>query len=133
MKKKIAELENDFITFIQYGRLILNCTESEIREHFSEDEITVPSDPNTNKLMEIRLSYGTLTCQFNDDNICSSGFLFFDDSILFNVYREICNDQCEIVCTNVWKYDNYYIMLKSYISEFYFTFCLQQNGDGSLM
>ena len=127
MRKKILELENDFVTFAQYGQFILNCTKNEIKEHFLENEIIILPDLHSDELMEIRLSYGTLTCLINNDNnsTCYLGFLFFDDSSLFNVYKEICNDQCEIIAPNVWKYNNYYIELKSYNFDFYFTFCMQ--------
>jgi len=124
MEKKIAELENDFVTFTQYGELILNCTKNEIKEHFFENQI-IFHDFGTDKLMEIRLSYGTLTCQLDDNDVCYMGSLFFDDSAFFNVYKEICNDRCEVIIPNVWKCDSHYIELKSYDADFYFTFCLQ--------
>ena len=126
MKKKIAEPENDFVTLIQHGQLILNRTKDKIKEYFSENRITIFPDFDINALMEIRFNHSTLTCQFDSNNICYAGFLFFDDSESLNVYKEICNDQCEIIIPNVWKYDNYYIELKkSYDSDFYFSFCLE--------
>jgi len=121
METKIKELEKDFAAFIRYGQLILHCTKNEIKEHFSENQITF-HDFGTDKLMEIRLSYGILTCQFDDDDICYMGFLFFCDSECFNIYKEMCNERCEVIIPNVWKCDNHYIELKSHNSDFYFTF-----------
>ncbi len=133
MEKKILELENDFSAFFRYGYLVLNRTKNEIREYFPENQLTVLPDLGDDSLVEIRFNHGTLTCQIGSDGICCVGFFFFDDSDMFNVYREICNDKCEIIIPNVWKYDNYYIELKeSPDIGFYFAFCRQYNLFGNL-
>jgi len=128
MEQKIIELENDFTVFVRYGRLILNYTENEIKKHFPENQVAALPDLGEDALLEIRLNQSTLTCLMDKNGVCCAGFLFFDDEDLFNVYKEICNDQCEIIVPKVWKYDNYYIELKESADVgFYFAFGLQYN------
>ncbi|MDR1730379.1 MAG: hypothetical protein LBR52_06930 [Prevotellaceae bacterium] len=129
MKQKIIGLENDFSAFVQYGRLILNCTEDEIKKHFPENQVTDLPGLDEDMLLEIRLNQSTLTCLIDKKSgVCCAGFLFFDDEDLFNVYREVCNDRCEMIAPKVWKYDNYYIELKeSKDVGFYFAFGSEYN------
>jgi hypothetical protein len=127
MKKEIAGLKNSFATFIQCGQLILNCTEEKIRENFPENQITVLSNFNSDKSMEIRFEDSTLTCLFNDNSTCSLGFLFFDDLESLDAYREVCNNLCEKIAPAIWKYDNYCIELRSDKTDFHFVFCLRNN------
>lgn len=132
LKKKIAELENDFISFIQYGRLILNCTRAEIRKNFPKNRITILPGLDSNELMEIRFEDRTLSCLFNNNNTCYSGFLFLDNLEFLDIYKKICNNLCRIVVSDVWRYDNYYIELRSHKADFYFAFCLQYNSYDNL-
>ncbi len=123
MEKKIKELEADFSSFVRYGQWVLNCTEEQIKEHFPENQITVFPNSGNSSLLEVWINYGTLTCQIDNSGTCHAVFLFFDDEDLFDVYKKICNDQCEIIAPNVWKYDNYHIELKeSRDAGFYFNF-----------
>jgi len=128
MEQKIIDLESDFVVFVQYGRLILNCAENKIKEHFPQNQVVGLPGLGEDTLLEIRLNQSTLTCLMDKTGVCCVGFLFFDDEDLFNVYKEICNDQCEIIIPKVWKYNDYYIELKeSKDVGFYFAFGLQYN------
>ncbi len=123
MEQKIIELENDFAVFVRYGQLILNRTENEIKKHFTENQVVSIPYLEGETMLEVRLNQSTLTCLMNENGICCAGFLFFDDEDLYNVYKGICNDQCEIIAPKVWKYDNYYIELKENKDVgFYFAF-----------
>ena len=133
MKKGATELKDDFISFIQYGKLILNCFKNKIRENFPENQTTILPGISSNELMEIRLEDSTLTCLFDDNNTCHSGFLFLDDLKFLDAYRETCNNHCEMIAPNVWKYDNCYIELRKHKADFYFTFCLQYNSYDNLL
>lgn len=130
MENKIIELENDFSDFVRCGKRILNYTKSEIKSHFSLSQNSIIELPGLDgdAMLEVSFNYGTLTCLVDETDICRAGYFFFDEDDLYAVYREICNDKCEIVVPDVWKHDDCYIELKeSKDVGFYFVFSLQYN------
>jgi hypothetical protein len=125
MEKEITET-NDFSSFTQYGQLILNCTEKEIKTRFESNLIsTLPCIQSDREsiILEIRLENSTLTCLF-DDEVCHTGLLFLDNLNYIENYVEICNEKCKLINLNSWEYLNYYIRLNFYDLDSYFSFSL---------
>ena len=64
--------------------------------------------------LEIRFDTATLTCLFNENNICEGAFLFLDDLMDITFYIEYCNRTypCDMILKG-WIVNNYLIQINT--------------------
>jgi hypothetical protein len=103
---------------------ILGCDKAIVKKNFPHHNINIIPDPlNSDKeLMEIRLKDATVTYVINNQDICSTGYLFLDDISDLKRYLNICNKYFKTVAQDSWKYKNCGIELQQEGTDFYFIF-----------
>ena len=103
---------------------ILDCSKTTVVRNFSHHSINFIPDPlNLDKeLMEIRFNDVTVTYVINNQDICCTGYLFFDDISDLESYLDVCNKCFETVTPNSWKYKDCCIELLKEGKDFYFVF-----------
>ena len=103
---------------------ISGCSKTTVKKNFPDHRINIIPDPlsQDKELMEIRLKDVTVTYVINNQDICSTGYLFLDNTSDLERYLNVCNKYFKTVTQDSWKYKNCYIKLLKEDTDFYFYF-----------
>jgi len=95
-----------------------------IKKKFPNHHIHIIPDPlNIDKgLMEIRLKELTVTFVVNQQDICSTGYLFLNKMSELKKYLTVCKKYFESLTPNSWRYKNCCIELLKEGTDYYFLF-----------
>ncbi|OJV87105.1 MAG: hypothetical protein BGO34_12145 [Bacteroidia bacterium 44-10] len=109
-------IPNYFAEQINLAYKVINCSSTIILQMFKDKEICIMNyryKESNDKVIEIGVDTVTLTCLFDENNICNWSFLSLDDSNNLRPHIDYCNKAYEYsYLLGGWLIENYCLRIK---------------------
>jgi len=117
-------VKREYKTIMMQTASILGRSTVAVKKEFPHHLIHIIPDPlNIDKeLLEMKFKSTTVTYVINHQDICTTGYLFLNNTLDLENYLTVCKKYFDTVASNSWKYKSCYIELLKEGDSFYFLF-----------
>ncbi len=116
--------QDRFAESVHFGCKIIGYSFPVISRLFKHNELCIIKYPygKFNKVMEIRFEVLTLSCLFDENDICNSSFLFLDSLEDLKYYINYCDKMYVYnLELHAWMIESYCMRINPYRDDYFFS------------